>query len=810
MTYGQPGDRPEYEPEEARSGKSAFGTTIEKDNPAAKSKPSDVKNFIKSVEDARKNWLFQAQGSWNEIKKLKKSGQFWSIAPNSARKYVRFPLWNSTFRIRKPIVYSRTPVPVGKDMFGGNDEQGRRAAILLERLAKAIQKSFDFDEGMSGARDDRLVTCLGWGRAYYEKEDITEAERVELQAQVDEMSGQLMFFEDGERYQGKVLQDENGYYYETSRVVGVTNEKVCFKACLYSHLFIDPSALYWSEVKELAYQYDYSKSEFISIFGKAALDKVQDSSLRKTTTGIPVYRVYEYWNKYERRIYWMAENADEFLKVEEDLYDLCDFFPMPKPMIGDKATDSIYPICEFYQLNDLIEEIHTLATRIFTLTRAIRVRLLFDNTVEGLQAAINELTETDAIGVAHLAEALTKAGGSIENVVAYFPVEKMITGLKEMYAAFDQRLQSYYQLTGTSDLLRGQTDSVERTYGEQQMKAKYAMNQIEPIQRDMQRFAKDSLEILCEMALKNFSDESLAKYIVPATLDRKDAAFYESDLALLKRDKSRRFRIELETDSTIAINEDYEKSATLEMAQVVTQAMTQTADIMQKTPMLASPMISLTREVIESFRKGKLVESDAVQALSQIAEQLAQPLPPAPPPPDYEQQRIEIERAREAREAFKVQSDRDLKLREIASEMQKVFAEIDLKQEELSIEAAKVTSDAQSEQIKLELQSEIAAGKDRLANLEFDLESYKVTLDEREKYMTEARLQFEAQQKSMVEAAVSVPQPQAPPMVLHIHNAPGPKISQGEVIRDPLTGNIIGTRTTEIPVPVPPVEGGVA
>lgn len=179
---------------------------------------------------------------------------------------------------------------------------------------------------------------------------------------------------------------------------------------------------------------------------------------------------------------------------------------------------------------------------------------------------MNELSEADAIGITNLSQALTNAGGSLENVCQYIPVDKVINTLSQLYTALEQRLNIIYKLTGTSDLLQGLiTDPTERTYGERQMLEKYARNQLEEPQRKMAEFMANSYELMAEMALKNFKEASLDEYIMPSTLDPVHQQNYRAAIALLKNNR-RRFRIELETDSTIALNEQYDKQSRLELA----------------------------------------------------------------------------------------------------------------------------------------------------------------------------------------------------------------------------------------------------
>lgn len=824
-------------------------------------KPRDVNEFINAVKDAREHWLQASDGSWREIKKLQKNGKWWSIAPNSARKSVKFPLWNSTFKIRKPLVYSRQPIPICKDTSQGDDPIGRAAATCKERLAHSILKSFDFNEAMYACRDDRLITEFGVGRIYFEIDKVEEYEKVPV-VQVQDQFGNVRYeYDDGEPVEDDrpVSQDDEGFYVQTSKLVDVENERVCFKHVLYSEVYIDPTARRWSDVKKLAFEHNYTEAEFKRIYGTKAFEELSVSSIR-TTKDRKSIKVYEYWDLYEDSVYWLPENGTQFVRptkdyavVEEsedesaDPYELSQFFPCPRPMIGDAPTDSFYPITEYYQVADLLHEINTLATRIYVCTRAIRARALFDGSVPALQSLINEVAEADFIGVDGLGQMLQQGGSNLENLVYYLPVDKQAQALERLYQALAQRLQSYYELTGTSDLLRGQTDSVERTYGEQQLKAKYAMNQIEPAQSDMQRFCRDTIELLCECALKNFSDDTLKDYISPETMEPVLRGLYGPAMALLKEDRKARFKIDLETDSTLALNEQYQKQVAIEMVNSLTGALKSTADIIKQEPALAVPMVRMVQHLSSVFQQGKLFKDEISKSFSDVLTKVQQ-MASQPPAPDPKTQELQLRgqeiqvttqlktqeltigaQERTARiqlDAQKQQGDFQVQAQELQIKTQEVinaarkaeqdyqlaFANLQLRQQELllkreetSIMVAKLNAETLTDQQRLALESQIAQSEASLAKMAHDLETYRVTLDEREKYMTEARLQFEARLQAMdtqvraqmeSQRSQEIPQPQ--PIIV---TPPQARVTRkiSTPIRDEM-GNITSVETVELPI----------
>ena len=133
----------------------------------------DVKQFIADTKKKREDWLTIADRSWNEIKKRNKKGKLYGGNDlDRIKRWTRFPLWWSCWKIRQPITLARLPIPVLKDT-QGDDPFGRTACVVGERLVKNILKTFDAFSEFAACNDDFLITDLGWGRVFYKKIIVT-------------------------------------------------------------------------------------------------------------------------------------------------------------------------------------------------------------------------------------------------------------------------------------------------------------------------------------------------------------------------------------------------------------------------------------------------------------------------------------------------------------------------------------------------------------------------------------------------------------------------------------------------------------
>ena len=790
---------------------------------------ADVKQFIADADEKREDFLNVGDRSWREIEKRNKKGELYGGRDlDKARRWTKFPLWWSCLKIRQPITFARVPIPILKDT-QGDDPFGRTACVLGERLTRGILKTFEIHPEFAAANDDFLVTNFGWGRVFYRKTDCVEEEKVRLQVLQPEPQEQLgpdgqpipqeplppiFLTPDGQVVTDGILDDEFGPYLLTGQEVVVDNEEVYFESGLYCNLYVDATARRWNAVTRLAFEYQYSYREFKEKFGQAAIDKLSIDDVEKHKKGEPII-CFEYHDKFLKEVRWFAENSEDFFQPLEiaaltdkkkgydnsDLYGLTGFFPCTEPLLINASTKDFWPTPEFFQVSDIIEDINSIVGRMILLTKAIRVRFLFDSSVKELKSLIGEAGEGGGLGVPNLEQSLMNGKGSLANLVAYFPVAEMIDGLKNMYLAFEQRLNMFYQVTGISDLIRGQTNpDSDKTFGERQMEGKFALNRIEPFQRRLQEWIKDNYQLLMELALKMFSDKSLDEYITPQTLDQEDKQRYVAALELLRANKRRRFRVDFETDSTIAINEQWRKKQATDMANVLTKAMESTANVAQTQPELAATELAVLKHLIGEFSDGKLFIDEIQDSIQKVIEKVSQPKPPEfnkdaaaheiaqarlafdqeralfqdglqqqkqTAEQQLEQSKIQAEaqievaklQQQERFEAFanqlaqiKMGNEAGLKTAELNQKAQELQAQIALSQEELIskrneflLEARQIASQTEVKQLELIIDARVAEQKKKLDELYFSLEREKVILDEKEKYMTEQRLQAEHQ-----------------------------------------------------------------
>ncbi len=796
-----------------------------------------VKQFIADDKKKQEDYRTIANLSWNEIERRNQMGKLITGDLGRSRRWIKFPLWWSCWKIRKPITFARLPIPVIKDT-QGDDPYGRTACIIGERLTKGILKTFDAFSEFSLAIDDFLVTDFGWGRWCYKSEIVEEEEKIRLQmieqqppppemgpdgqpieTVMPEPLPPIFITPDGQPVpMEQVQEDDLGPYVSTGAMVEVENEEVYFDAGPYPGMLVEAAAPKWSKVTRLEFEQPYSYREFKAKFGKDALIKLASSDIQDYKDGKKPIMVYEYHDAVLKEVRWLADTAEEFFQPiglndvatdelkevrtgydNSDLYGLAKFFPCTKPLVINQSTRSFWPTPEFFQIQDLLDNTSALVTRIIQLQKAIRIRFMFDSSVRELKSLIGEnwaMGEGTGLGVPNLQQTLMGGGGKLENLVAWFPVDVLMKALQMAYQSFRESLDMFYNVTGFSDLIRGQTSENDKTYGERQLEGKFALNRMEPYQQIAQEWLKDNFQLGMEMALKMFKDETLDEYITPQTLDPEDKQRYIPSLDLLRNNRRGRFRMDFETDSTISINQDWKKKQAIETANAITKMMESVAKTAQDMPELADAELRIMKHVIGELTDGKLFMDEVTDAIQKTIDKVNQPKEPEP---NIELEKIKLDGQRvqlemrnqefvEAKamtddrltqvemqmkeqiefakiqqkdrldgfslqlEQIKQQTDAGIKTAELNQKASELQASIDLqsqelenKRAELMVELRGLTDSTQLKQMELLLDSRVAQQKQQLEDLYFAVEKQKIILDEKEKYLTEARLQSEHQ-----------------------------------------------------------------
>lgn len=662
----------------------------------------------------------------------------------------RFPLYWSIVKTIQPAIYSRTPVGVAEKAFDtASDPTARLGAICLERLAKNLMERSPFDRVMYSTRDAYIHGEKATTRVIFEGDIQTEKRRKSFQAiqapGPDGMPTTQYIDEGGVPFQGaEILQDDQGFFIEeeVETLKGVKCEPVPLHYCDYIHT---PNARHWEEIDWIRFETPMNKKQCVATFGEEIADKLKYTTLgdnkdkenAEQEQQVPTLYAFigETWDKQTRKVMWDCKGYEEdFIRVENDPWELAGFFPCVPFMLGTVGPDDLYPVPAFVQVKPMIEQLHAVFDRLRRLIRSYKTIGVFDGTVPELQALANLDDEGIFLAVSKFREII--GDGGLERLVKFFPIRDIADAIYNVVQSVTFFEQKVNELFGVPDILRGISDPRE-TAAAQQQKGKFISLAFSATQREFQRLCRDTIELMIDLALKKFPDRILSEIMGYTFMKPEEQQLFPAALELIKNDQQRIIRINIETDSTITMNQNAEIENRNYLAKTLLDGIGAVAKASAENPALLPPIMETVLFVIRGIKDGKQIEETLKQSLQAAMQpQQAQEDPGAA----VEQQKLQLEAQKMQQQAQLQQQDLQFKAQELQLRAAEQQSNQLLEAEKLRLEAAKLAQDGQVEAMHANLQAQLAASQTNMDRMKMELEHFKTVMAEREKLIEERRL----------------------------------------------------------------------
>lgn len=740
-----------------------------------------VSDFKKAIDDS--GWLSLAEESWRRFKQHDPDGR-------RRTNQKRFPLWYSTGKIRQPLVFSKVPEVVVQPIVPDKTGFVTEVASIAEKLSRVLVEQFPFFSVARSASDDNLLTSMGVARIMVDAEFVTEPQKEMLQVQVIPVPGPVgpqgqpgppvpqeqLVNSAGEPVDpASVLYTFDGEpYLESEEVVERVEKETAFlKSVCYKEFIWDWEARDFAEWDYCGFKSRLTKAQVVKRFGQEALEKLpkENDKNRETGKGRRKYDVIELWWKPNQTRYIFALGADEFLKEAKDPLKLDGFFPIAYPLFSNLTSEDSIPFTEYGAVKGILDHIDDIYDRKAQALRISRSRGLYDSSIPELKVLISN-TKTSAkdwIGVPNLA---TKAQQG-STFTQYLDTNPVINALNTYRTEFAEQLQAYDQITRLSDSVRGVTNPYESATATER-KAQSVNHGIVDQQQDMQRWCRDSLKLLLDAALAHFSDDRIFEMVEP-TLSDKQRENFEQYLSKLKSDSWRIIALDIETDSTILIDEDVDKQQAGELAGAIGGLLDRIGQMVDQAPEGVPLAAELMHFVISKYRGGKEFQDKIekqIEAMVAAAQQRQAQAGQPPPPTPLEQAQINA-----------MQGDQQIRSMEQQVASQKLQAEFQLKNRELDrkdfevqIEAQEAAQKAMLEQQKFQFEQILARFEMQLENAGLQIEDFKARAQASESMAEEIRLAKDTEIagiRTMIEAQRVQPSQDAQtPMIINMPEIP--------------------------------------
>lgn len=590
-------------------------------------------------------------------------------------------LWANT-SVLQPSFFSQVPKPDIRRRYRDDDPLAKRGSKVIERALEFTMDDGDFHSfGVQTVMDfllpGRSVPKIRYVPLFSKVRKAVELERRPILSPVGEEIGER-FFRDDEEVDPAEIRFQEGTAFIDEEVEEVVDEHVVIERWPWKN-FVHQKARRWQDVQWVDYISYLDRSQLKKLFGRKANeveltvdssgnDGERDNSFKPTHA-----EVHEAWFINSREVKLGVKGHDKWLKEGGDPLRLSGFFPMPKPLYAIDTNDSLTPIPLFTLYQHQANELDLITRRISILMKALKVAGLYAGQEKETLRKLFEADENQMIPVADW-QAIQGSGG-ITGLVDWLPIEQVGKVLTALFQERDAIIQQIFELTGIADIQRGATDPRE-TRGAQVIKAQFANRRSLTPKQEVERYFRDVLRI---------SAEIMAEHFDPETLERMTGLEVPPEVhALLQNELQRQYRIDVETDSTIAPDEQKDQENMAKALEAVTAYVQAIGPMVSTGDIPAEAATKLLKIYLRKFRWGREME----EVLEELERQPAQPKPDP--------------------EMIKTQQEMQQKQQEHQMKLQEMQAEMQGKMQEMQLELRKMVMQANIEQQKArqELQQE--------------------------------------------------------------------------------------------------------
>ena len=611
-----------------------------------------VEIWTKEIENAinyEKKWHDEANANF-------------TIYNNEGQSEDRYNVFWSNTQTLRPLLFSRLPKTNITQRFLDTNETNRIASEMMERSIDLYLKDSDAETVISKCRDDFLIGGRGVARVCYDPENEVELE------------------------DGSIEMDDS--------------EKKCRIEYVDWKDFTMSTDKEWCNVQWIAFRHYKNRNELIEDFGEKKANAVELNATRLNNNKnknnenelFKMAEVWEVWDKENKSVLFLTiGGGGVLLSNEEDPYKLRDFFPIASPLGSNSNPIDLRPIPLYRQYKTQAEELNIIDTRIRSLVEQCKVT--------GIYSSIAEASDMEGLfngDDGSFTPMLSTGNQKVQDLIMFKPLGEIIATISQLNDRKDRVIFSIRDITGISDIVRGVTTASE-TATAQQMKGNFAISRIQPLQKELEYWVRDLIRLLCELTVENYTTEELTKMTqlkivdieaieknekleltdslnrIKNTTDPNDpkqvaeleqmneqakelfkkamkkpledlkgyaiTPQQKSDLEkLIKNDKLRTFAIDVETDSTIKIDQQQEKADRVEYIRSISefsnsffpmvQAGIITPDAFKQFMLFISKPFKVGRMLEESLiaqeeqeEKGPSVEEMLAQAEIQIKQQ---------------------------------------------------------------------------------------------------------------------------------------------------------------------------------------------
>lgn len=664
-----------------------------------------------------KKWLTDIDDAMKREKKFRENAQkVVDIYEGKKSDETPFAIIYSNTETLQPALYNARPIPIVTRRFKDADPVGKAAAETSTRTLKFLidteDKDYDnFDELMQAANLDALLTNRGITRFKYFAHDESEC-----------------------------------VYGE-----GVRWDK-----------FFHGYARSWKKVPWIGFEWDMTKAEITKNFPKVsplefrgmgyspADDSDNKAENRDELQGVTLYKVYEIWDKRSGKvIFFSGVSRKSPLRIINDPLGLSGFFPIPRPLNFMKKVTTLIPTPLYEQYRQQAQELNQLTLRLKDIIKSIRFRGMYNAAVEDIEKMLRA-DDNEFIPVQNV-QAIGEGVG-MDKLIWTIPVNELVQTAQSLYQQRESCKTTIYEITGISDILRGASVASE-TATAQNIKNQWGTLRLKKMQKEVQRYVRESLSIMLEIAGGNFEAQTFQqmtgldflfdsqKQQIQGQLDQANMRAqtvaqmtgqppqppeappelqhmmqlpsWDEILKLLQNDLARSYKTDIETNSTIDAEASQDKQDISELLNALSQFLNGISPLVEN----GSMPFEIAKEMLLVITRRYNFGSNIEELLQQMngPQQQQGPDPAQQAEAAAAQAKSTQTQAEAALAAQKAKQEMDLNEQEFQQKKELMLLDAQIKQEELEIKKQEL--ELQREGLAMKLIATRAQHNQRMAQI---------------------------------------------------------------------------------------------
>lgn len=621
-----------------------------------------------------------------------------------------------------PAIINSTPIPDIRRRFADNDEPARIVADVLERGIRVQTDDNKLQIELEASAQDAFLAGRGLVRLRFysdivggepKPDDIEDAADEDAAGLRDrdpyEADEQSLSSGDGDVLDAERVGDSAGRIGHNGgpSLERVENERLVSEAVSWRDFRHGP-AKRWDQLPWIAFRFvvpcDDEGDEFdTDLIRSQYSDKeyAERTGSNKDITG------WEIWCRKSRSVYFVSEEGVMLKEIPDPLElttGLAGFFPICRPIQPIEVNGRLKPVNPQSIYRKLADELDDITKRIGKLVNAMKVRGWY----AGLQKELENVIHLDDNEFTPIADAeIWAQNGGVEGAIAFWPLDRFVAAIKELYVAREQTKQAIYEITGISDIVRGASMASE-TATAQQIKTQWGSLRIQKMQRMIERAARDLFVMMAELLATKFTPETLQDMtgipLIPSPEMQRAAQSGDQEalqqirqmqqvLALMDSKVASRYRIDVESDSTIRADLTRQKQEVAEFLQGAAAYFQAVAPLVQQGALPADAAVDIFASTARMFNLGKSVEDTLEKMVVEAKKKAAEPQTEKPDP----------EMVKAQMEQQKMQAQAQIAGAKAQSDQASAQAQIEAIQAKLQGDMAKLQADVQAKQIESQI-----------------------------------------------------------------------------------------------------------